>query len=107
MNLSCEYVVEGCIHCGHSFAITADFQRQLKNNHSLFYCPACGELMYYQQKSDKELLQARLAAEERSHSQCTIQRETAENSLRTTKGVVTKLRKQLEDGKEAADESLS
>lgn len=39
MNLLVSFVVEECITCGITFAMTEDYSDELQRNHAAFYCP--------------------------------------------------------------------
>jgi len=84
-----------CANCGIHFGISTAFILSLKNSHNDFYCPK-GHKNYFPQKTKEEMLRGVLNQTnvklERSKACCKENR----NSLISTKGVVTKLKKKLQ-----------
>jgi len=89
-------VQENCCVCGIVFGIPKRVLETRKQDGTEFYCPNGHQLVYQEttvQKLEKQLNKTReqLRREE-------VARESAENRLRTTKGVVTKLKKRIANG---------
>lgn len=96
-------VVETCCSCGTLFAMEHSLQRNRKETRKIFYCPNGHGMAYNEGEADK--LKRQLAREARLREIAesdarhqAMRREWAENSLRTTKGVVTKMRKRAAGG---------
>jgi DNA repair exonuclease SbcCD ATPase subunit len=96
-------VVEDCIACGVLFAFPITLQKKRKEDRKSFYCPNGHSMVY--REGETARLKRELAKEARLREIAesnarheAMRRGWAENSLRTTKGVVTKLRKRAADG---------
>lgn len=70
-----ELVTEECCHngCGVLFAMTAEFVRERRKDHALWYCPN-GHSQHYSGKNEEERLKAQLEEERR-------QRQRAEQNI--------------------------
>ena len=86
---------ESCISCGFAFQVPAAFMANRRRDHKGFYCPACGNSLYYPAKSDLEKMRERAARLERELGRAREEAEYLEHCRRATKGVVTKLQKKL------------
>lgn len=97
---SIELVAETCIGCHAYFGLEKNAKSTLIKSHKGFSCPYCRNQMHYSGKTDQEKKLERLEKDNEENSQeITRQRNRtnyALNSLRSTKGVVTKLKKKLE-----------
>lgn len=60
MRFAIDFSVESCIGCGFQFALPKSFICARKQDHKIFYCPACKCSHYWPQLSDKERLQKQL-----------------------------------------------
>ena len=79
-----------CAECTMTFGITKSFEQQRREDHNAFHCPAGHENVYYAM-TEEEKLQKKLDQE--------IQRrKSSENSLRSTRGYVTRLKKEKVNG---------
>ena len=93
--------------CGISWAAPETFMVARENDHETFYCPR-GCSRYFPQKSNLELCQeAKAKLEEQLDNSFTVarrlrrERESIERRRISQKGATTKLRKQLDELKEA------
>ena len=98
MYLTTEFVILECIACNVTYALTVEFNRKKREDHTNFYCPK-GHPQRYPEKSDKEKLEEKLSkaqANFKHEQQCCInaheETNAIERKLRATKGVVTKLK---------------
>jgi hypothetical protein len=88
--------VESCFKCGIVFGLPSEFQAHLKRDKSVFHCPN-GHPQAYIRSTEADLR----ADLERAQAATANWREAtarAENSLRTTKGHLTRLKKRAEAG---------
>ncbi len=90
-----EYKIESCCSCGMYFGMTAEFQKQKLEDRKMFYCPA-GHPQHYTGKSNEQRLQASLNKETNRRISAEACCNSTERSLRSTKGVVTKLKNKME-----------
>ena len=102
------FVIEECCNCGVQFAMTAAFQKTKRQNRTWFYCPN-GHSQHYTGETEAERIkreaEKKIASLERSlewekdsFRRAAADRDAAYNSLRATKGVVTKLKKRAANG---------
>jgi len=102
MDFNINYTVEYCLHCSFQFALPNAFISRRREDHKSFYCPACGNNMYWPQLSDKEKLRRKLKNQRRLETQlknvqaCCVEYEQKadqlEKSRRAFKGHVTRLK---------------
>lgn len=101
--------VVSCYTCGVPFGITSSiYRRVVTDAEGSVHCPACGNMTCWcESKAEKEIkrLQGELKTAntktEMSKRTAEIEmdkRQRAENSLRTTKGVVTKIKQRVGKG---------
>ena len=96
------YHVVTC-HCAAPFAIPDDLYRAaVVNKARTIHCPSCGQGLCWTGKTAEqkkiEALERKLKWEAEESARQKRGKESAEASLRTTKGVVTKLRKRSAAG---------
>lgn len=80
--------------CGVECGMTPEYETKLRKSHNTFYC-LNGCSRHYPQDNKVEVLQKKLKSAQATSEWQRIHRTQAENSLRTTKGQVTKLEKRL------------
>lgn len=103
-----EFLVEleatSCAQCGMVFAFDGSLMRQLRRDHTRFYCPR-GHPLHFGSDSDlddlkKQLKRATQAADqaraEATHQR--DQREAAERSLRATRAAHTRTKNRIANG---------
>lgn len=83
---------ETCINCGIVFWITLSFMEQRRKDHHIFYCPN-GHSMYYSAKNKEETLKEQLVSLQRQFTICQNSVVALENTNRTLKGTITKMKK--------------
>lgn len=103
LEIGVKLTVLDCASCGVIYAIPGDLEKRARDEGTSWYCPNGHPQAFAESRADK--LKAKLeAAEERarwaeeSETQQRRRATSAENSLRTTRGVVTKLRKRATAG---------
>jgi hypothetical protein len=57
------YITGECITCGVRYAVTAEFDKQRKEDHQAFYCPNGHHMYYPRGTSQTEKLRKQLKAE--------------------------------------------
>lgn len=84
--------------CGHTFALRAADERQLRESHRTFYCPICGAKLHWPQLSDKEKLerQVKLLTQERDRARGRAKHERA--SKNAVKGHLTRTKNRVANG---------
>ena len=104
LNATSQLETETCFKCGVLFAMPADLMENLRKNRNSFFCPN-GHSQAYTGKTKAEKLQDKLDAKERELERAERRRAGAEarekmanNSLRATKGVVTKMKNRASKG---------
>ena len=98
LTVSVELDTIECCTCFTTFAMTADLNKHfLGNRRESFFCPR-GHAQSYLGETEEQKLRRKLASAEQDADWYKVHMETAERSLRATKGVVTKLRKRAEAG---------
>lgn len=110
IGVTVEMVVVTCCYekCGITWAVPKDWQQRRRDDHHDFYCPN-GHVQGYYGKSEKEKRIAELERTEkvlRSHVEHLAQdvdlernaRQSVQNRLRATRGVVTKIRNRVAAG---------
>lgn len=95
--------VSDCARCGIVFGIPTTLENRRRQDGQLFYCPNGHTLTFGETETDRlkrELNTARgdLAWNRERVASLAAERDRAENSLRTTKGHLTRLRKRAEAG---------
>lgn len=91
---SVDFVTETCYKCSVLFAITAQFQRERRNDHSLeFYCPN-GHRQYYMGKTPEEKVAEAQARETAMRDQL----EAAIRDAETTRSVLVRDRARFANG---------
>ncbi len=95
--------VTDCANCGVIFATSGRFLAERRADKRSFYCPNGHPMWFAESEADK--LKAKLATTERqlgyaqeSAERIAQERDDAKNVLRTTKGVVTKMRRRAMAG---------
>ena len=95
------YRVVSCYACGVRFGIGDDlFRRVVINAKGNVYCPACGARTCWRESDAQRQIKMLRRQLENAATRCeTANRraDIAEGSLRATRGVVTKMRKQAKD----------
>lgn len=96
--------VEHCSQCGLTFAMPESLERELRQNHKIFYCPV-GHGMHYPGESDLERecrhrqeIQNRLTNELSYHDQTRAQLRDTERSRNAYKGAVTRIKNRVASG---------
>lgn len=69
-----------CYKCSLPIALTADQERNLRENHESFYCPL-GHQQHFTGKSETERLREQLSAQIRSATEASARAYTAEQQL--------------------------
>lgn len=97
------YHVVSCYTCGNPFGVTDElYRRAVKHHKGSLFCPACGKGTCWTGKTEEEKriaeLERRLEWERQESERQRKRKESAENSLRATKGVVTKMKKRVGSG---------
>jgi hypothetical protein len=101
-----EMTVKECGTCGIPYAVPDYFEAQRRKDHLTFYCPN-GHARYYTEQPDENAaelkkkldLEKRLREAAEADARYARNRQSAaENSLRATKGVVTKLKRRVGNG---------
>ena len=95
--------VVACYTCGGLFGINDELHnRAVVNKEGIVYCPACGLTTYWFGKSPvekvREEMQRKLDVAKRRADGQEQRAYRAENSLRATKGVVTRMKKRAANG---------
>lgn len=94
--------VISCYTCGVRFGIDgALYKRVVTDATGSVYCPACGKLTCWRESEDQKRLkdlQKKLEWEASEVARQKQLRETAEASLRATRGIVTKLKNRVGAG---------
>jgi uncharacterized Zn finger protein (UPF0148 family) len=96
------FKVVSCYSCAARFGIQADlYRRVVTDAKGSVYCPACGkETCWIESESSKRIkdLENKLRWEADNTARQKAAKEHAEASLRTTRGIVTKLKKRSAAG---------
>ena len=92
-----------CAHCGILFAMPSSLLKQHSAEGTRFYCPSGHSLCYRKTEADllREKLirtQQRLDQQEAAYHDLRNQKKHVENSLRTTRGAMTKIKKRVQNG---------
>lgn len=96
-----------CCHigCGVQFGIEADYMKRLRETHEWFYCPN-GHQQHFTGETEAERLKRQLTQTEacltyaRADTQRARERANhTENRLRSTKGVVTRMKRKIVAGR--------
>ncbi len=94
--------VVSCYSCGNLFGITSRlYKRVVTDAEGSVFCPACGKESYWRESEDQKRIKALEKKLEWEAVEVTRQknlRESAEASLRATKGIVTKLKNRVGAG---------
>lgn len=97
-------IVIDCAKCHMTFGIPDRFQKDRRNDHATFYCPA-GHDNYYPGKSEAEKLREQLDRTKKSleiehqlREGAQRRADAAQRSLSATKGVVTKMKRRISNG---------
>ncbi len=98
-----EMVIVNCCNCGMAFAMTNDFYRRRSTEGGNFYCPS-GHSQYYtttenqrlKNEVDRLARQKQLAEDDATHHE--EARRRVERKLAATKGVVTRVKKRINNG---------
>lgn len=107
MNTFTETIVEtfrvvSCYTCGARFGIGADlYRRAVTDAVGSVYCPACGSQSCWRESEDQKRikeLQRKLEWEAGEVARQKAARDTAEASLRSTQGVVTRMKRRAAAG---------
>ncbi len=101
--ITTKYNIVSCYTCGVRFGIGEDlYRRVVKRKEGSVYCPSCGNRTCWTGKTDEqkkiEQLENKLKWEMEQVERKNRYLEDAKNSLRSTKGVVTKLKKRASAG---------
>src|SRR3990167_9140447 len=93
-------VTEACCNCGVLFAMTADFDKERRRDHKLFYCPSGHAQSFGENDTERELRATRecLESERGWSSRLSGRLAVAERSLSATRGVVTRQRNRAAAG---------
>jgi hypothetical protein len=103
--VSVEMIYQTCITCGVLFGLPANLDAEFRKNHKNFYCPN-GHEQHYSGKSEAEKLrdekvrlQSQLDQSQARADSWRARQEETERSLRSTKGVVTRIKNRVASGK--------
>lgn len=86
-----------CPSCGAAFGVSELFECKRRDDHRSFFCPN-GHSMSYTGKSEAEKLKQQLTREQERRAALQANLDQTQASLRSTKGVVTKLKKRATAG---------
>lgn len=97
------YHVVLCYTCGNNFGVTSQlYTRAVEDKQGGLYCPSCGKSTRWVGKTDDQKkidqLEGKLKWEAAELARQIIKKEAAQNSLRATKGVITKIKKRVHNG---------
>jgi hypothetical protein len=94
-----DFFVEDCATCGTLFAMTVAFKDDRLESGKSFSCPN-GHSMHYANSVQRQLKEARdaLTRERAQHDQTRADRDHTEHRLRSTKGVVTRIKNRVGKG---------
>lgn len=81
-----------CANCGIVFGLSSTYEEKRRNDHATFYCPN-GHSLHFSGESKAEKAERLLKWERDRNASLLGELDGAKASLRTTKGVVTKMRK--------------
>ena len=97
-----QFTIVSCYTCSVRFGITRElYKRVVTDATGSIHCPACGGLTCWRESDDKKKikeLELKLAWEAEQSKRQQEARESAENSLRATQGVVTRLKRRVAAG---------
>ena len=98
-----KFKVDACCACGVQFAYPYSLYRNARDTGQSFYCPNGHSLSYKtteldRLKEENEKLHRDKARLRRQKQEVETDLKYAKNSLRTTKGVVTKMKKRIGNG---------
>lgn len=101
LNEMMTYVVENCINCGVTFALSEPFRNQRISDKKTWYCPNGHQMQYTESEEDR--LRRQLEAERRRTANAEEQARAAwadaeveRQSHAATKGLLTKAKKQVQ-----------
>ena len=98
MDLQVQFVAVSMDGCGHVTALPRAVYDQRREDHQGFWCSTCGRENYFPRQSDLELaLEAQARAEEQAKS-AERRAQYAENSLRVTRGHLTRIKRRIAAG---------
>lgn len=97
-----------CANCGMLFAVSQQFEKELRNTHTRFYCPR-GHNNYYPDETEEEKLRKEIAKQNTRiqwwneyateiENKRKRKRKQTERSLAATKGVVARIRNRVSNG---------
>ena len=90
-------VKEECCSCGLIFGIEQQHRNDLIKSHKEFYCPN-GHRQWYTAETREEKLERELQRERAKADQKEAEARELQNSLRTTKGHVTRIKNRAANG---------
>jgi hypothetical protein len=92
-----EIEIHCCGECGVIFGVSEGLMDIRRNDHRNWYCPN-GHIWAFTGENEEERLKRQLSFERDRSARLAATAAQAEASLRTTKGVVTKLKKRVAAG---------
>jgi hypothetical protein len=95
-----EYVIEACVSCGVSFAVTKEHNDILRRKGRTFYCPN-GHGMNYpgeEERNEKQILKQQIKSLENHRNNLYNRLHESEREHRTLKRKIADLKKQLQSG---------
>jgi len=98
-----KYHVVSCYSCGNHFGVTSELhERAVEDKKGVLYCPACGQQTRWIGRTEDQKkiaqLERKLKWEAEELAKQIIEKKLAQNSLRATKGVITKIKKRIHNG---------
>lgn len=101
MDFNINYSIINCCRCGFIFATPTVWDRERREDHKSFYCPACGVAQSYRGITEAQKLKKEL---EEKNSWCSMMQEERDYFAKRAsgyKGYAAKLKKKME--KEESD----
>src|ERR1043165_8136207 len=86
-----------CITCGVTFALTSEFDNELRKSHQQFFCPN-GHRQFYGGKSEAEIEREKANRLRQQLDQAEAHKRDLEKQISAAKGQATKLRKRIGAG---------
>jgi hypothetical protein len=105
ITMNVRLVTEECCACGMVFALPSGFQKQRRNDHANFYCPAGHAQHYAAGSADVEKMQSEIErlrklykAEQKYAADRVEERNAAQRQLRATKAAHTRTKNRIANG---------
>lgn len=90
-------ITVGCYKCGVLFGMPDELDNKFRQTHEMFCCPF-GHQQHYLGETREEALKRQLQQSEARCSHTEDQLESTQNSLRSTRGVVTRIKNRVKRG---------